>query len=227
MDKKEIIRKIENFAPPELAESWDCSGILVETDKTEINRIMLCLTVTKDIIRQAKEQNCDMIISHHPLFYIPIEWKNIDIYCAHTNMDKTQGGTTDTIIKTLGMEISETNEFVRYSNTEISLKKFLEKLKKISPNLRYTNNSNIKTLNKIAFCAGSGMEFIEEAQNNGANAFVSGDLKFHPALDSEIVVVDIGHFESEILILSVFSDIIGNDVKKIFAQENSPFKYLK
>ena len=62
MNKYEIIKKIEAFAPLETQEKWDCSGWLVETSQTEIKKIMLCLTVTNDIVRQAKEQNCDLIV---------------------------------------------------------------------------------------------------------------------------------------------------------------------
>lgn len=68
MDKYEIIKRIEAYAPLELAESWDCSGWLVETEKKDIQKVMLALTVTDDVVKQAKEQNCDIIISHHPLF---------------------------------------------------------------------------------------------------------------------------------------------------------------
>lgn len=222
MNKYEIIRKIEDFAPPELAESWDCSGWAVQTNDNEVNKIMLCLTVTDDTIKQAKEQNCDMIISHHPLFYVPLEWRFINIYSAHTNLDKTNGGTTDTLIKTLGLKISEICEFVRYTDTNISLEDFIKLLSKISPNLRYVNNKNVKHLKKIAFCAGSGSDFIKEAEENGSDAFVTGDLKFHTALDSKIVVFDIGHFESEILVLDVFEKLL-NGLDVVRAKEKSPF----
>ena len=225
MNKQEIYRAIEAFAPLDLAESWDCSGILVETPNNNINKIMFALTVTEDIIQQAKAQNCDMIISHHPLFYIPFEWRGIDIYCAHTNMDKTNGGTTDELIKTLGLNVSSIDEFVRYSEVDMTVDELIERLAKLSPYLRYTNMHGIKKLHKIAFCAGSGTEFIKEAKENGADAFVSSDLKFHTALESEIAVFDIGHFESEIPILKVFSRIIGDRTEKVFAEEKSPFIY--
>ena len=232
MDKYSIVQKIEAFAPLHTQEKWDCSGWLVETERKNIQKIMLCLTVTKDIIRQAEEQNCDMIISHHPLFKIDCHSglisdslnPKIDIYCAHTNLDKAQGGTTDTLINTLGFKVCEAQEFVRYVNTEISVEEFILKLKEISPNLRYVNNNNVKTLKKIAFCAGSGSEFIQEAFD--ADAFVTGDLKFHTALESPIVVFDIGHFESEILVLSVFKEIIGSGVEFVCAKEKSPFIIL-
>ncbi len=288
MNKYKIITRIEQFAPLETQEKWDCSGWLVETENQDINKIMLCLTVTDNIVRQAKEQNCDMIISHHPLFSVPLNYhlaptgradcelrakeahdgvepaehsvdplnannqagchevtgegvkpqKPLDIYCAHTNLDRAQGGTTDSLIRKLfprpnGERIeflSEYSElrnsgegFVRYINYETSLQDFVERLKTISPHLRYVNNKGVTQLKRIAFCAGSGTEFIQEAFENGADALVTGDLKFHTALDSPIVVFDIGHFESEILALPVFEQIIGDKVEFVYAKETSPF----
>ena len=227
MNKYKIITRIEQFAPLETQEKWDCSGWLVETENQDIQKIMLCLTVTDDVVRQAREQNCDMIVSHHPLFNVSIKYKNIDIYCAHTNLDRAKGGTTDTLIKTLGLAkfiVANSDEgFVRYINYETSLQDFVKRLKKISPHLRYVNNKGVTQLKRIAFCAGSGTEFIQEAFENGADALVTGDLKFHTALDSPIVVFDIGHFESEVLVLSVFEQIIGNGIGFVYAKEKSPF----
>lgn len=229
MNKYKIITRIEQFAPLETQEKWDCSGWLVETENQDIEKIMLCLTVTDDIVRQAREQNCDMIISHHPLFTVPLLYKNMDIYCAHTNLDRAQGGTTDTLIKTLGLDqfiVANSGEgFTRYINYETSLQDFVKRLKTISPHLRYVNNKGVTELKRIAFCAGSGTEFIQESFENGADALVSGDLKFHTALDSTIVVFDIGHFESEILVLPVFEQIIGDSVEFVYAKETSPFRY--
>ena len=52
MDKYEISRRIENFAPPELAEDWDCSGWGVDVNgQNEIHKVMLCLTL---LIRREK-----------------------------------------------------------------------------------------------------------------------------------------------------------------------------
>jgi dinuclear metal center YbgI/SA1388 family protein len=238
MNKYEIIKKIEEFAPIQTAENWDCVGFMVETKNIEVSKIMLCLTPTNNIIKQALEQNCQMIISHHPMFKIECAKElltnnfepKIDIYSAHTNLDKAQGGTTDTLIKTVfplsQIQRLENNEFLRMIELEIpiSIEEFKEKLIKISPDLRYTNNENIKLLKKIAFCAGSGSEFIEEATELKADCFVTGDLKFHTALEAKIAVFDIGHFESEILILPKIKKLIGENIEIVFAKEYSPFK---
>lgn len=230
MNKYEIVRKIEKFAPIDSAEKWDCVGFMVETSKKDVSKIMICLTPTDDVVAQARKMNCDMIVAHHPAFFVPLSWSGIDIYSAHTNMDKANGGTSDTIIKVLGYsdcQIECSDEFLRIIEFEnsVDLSEVVEKLKRISPNMRYVNNENISKIKKVAVCAGSGSEFISDAKSLGCDALITGDMKFHTALDSKIVVFDIGHFESEILIRPVFKNIIGDGVEVIFAEEKSPFIY--
>lgn len=228
MDKYQLVKKIEDFAPLETAEDWDCSGWVVETSSREIKRIMLALTITCDVIKQAKKQKCDMVISHHPLFSVPLSYKDIDLYCAHTNMDKAKGGTTDRLIESLGFSgIVSSGEFLRIVECDTTVEKFAVKLLKISPNMRFVNNRNAVGLKRIAFCSGSGSEFIPEAFEMGCDAMVTGDLKFHTALESPIVLFDIGHFESEINVLDVFETLISEGVEVIRAFENSPFRQIK
>ena len=236
MKKYDLINKLEQFAPSTNAEPWDCVGFISETTNQEITKIMLCLTPTNKVISQAISQNCDMIISHHPMFYVDcsILTKNytplIDIFSMHTNLDKANGGTTDNLIKTLELNEYKTefkHEFLRIVELKnsITIENFTQKLLKISPNLRYVNNNSLKTLRKIAFCAGSGTDFIDEAKNLNCDCLVTGDLKFHAALDSEIILFDIGHFESEIIILPTIEQIIEKDIEIIYANEVNPFIY--
>ena len=222
MNKYEIVRKIEEFAPLETQEQWDCSGFLVENDKKNVNKILFALTVTDKIVKQARDAGCDMIISHHPLFYAPFDWKDINIYSAHTNLDKAEGGTTDTLIKELGFTKTESYEFVRIVKLDkpITVEELRTKLSKISPKLRYINNYNVKEVQSISFCAGSGSEFINETNTD---AFVTGDLKFHTALDCKQVVFDIGHFESEIFAPKILKEITQVGENGVIADEKSPF----
>ena len=222
MNKNEIVRKIEEFAPPETQEKWDCSGWGVNIKEKEVNRILFTLTVTDKIVQQAREKGCDMIISHHPLFYVPLDWKDINIYSAHTNLDKAEGGTTDRLIKELGFTKTENYEFVRIVKLEepLTITELKQKLLNISPNLKYVNNNDIQTIRSIGFCAGSGSEFINEYDTD---AFITGDLKFHTALEARPVVFDIGHFESEIFAPIILKEITEVGEKGIIADEKSPF----
>lgn len=220
MNKYEIVRKIEEFAPLETQEKWDASGWIVELANNEVNKIMFALTITDKVFEQAITQNCDMIISHHPLFFVPLEYRKINMYCAHTNLDRAEGGTTDLIIKKLGFKKSYNDDFVRVVELEkpISVEKLKNKLLKISPKLRYVNNYDAQEVQTIGFCAGSGSEFIGQT-----DAFVTGDLKFHTALDARKVVFDIGHFESEIFAPELLREITGVGEKGVIANEKSPF----
>ena len=222
MNKYEIVRRIEEFAPPETQEKWDCSGWLAQNLGNDVNRVLFALTVTDKIVEQARNKGCDMIISHHPLFCVPLEWKDMNIYCAHTNLDKAKGGTTDTLIKELGFKISESCEFVRIVRLEkaITVEDLRQKLLKISPKLRYVNNNNIEKIKTIGFCAGSGSEFADEYETD---AFVTGDLKFHAALDTRCVVFDIGHFESEIFAPEILKEVACVGRNGVIADEKSPF----
>lgn len=219
MNKYELVAKIEAIAPLDTQEDWDCSGWVVDTNNSEVKKVMLALTITDDIVNQAKQKKCDMIISHHPMFSVPLKYKDINIYASHTPMDKANGGTTETLIKDLGYNNFEiVNDFVRTIKTDISVNDFRKKLEQISHNVRLINNNNIEQIKTIGFCAGSGADFIECTDTD---AFVTGDLKYHTAVETSKVVFDIGHFESEILILNRFKEILGIQVE--IANEKSPF----
>ena len=226
MNKYKLTTLIEQFAPLNTQEKWDNSGWQVELDNIEISRVMIALTVTEDVYNQAKDLNCDMILAHHPLFEIPLKYSDINIYSAHTNMDKTIGGTTDTLIKNLEFEVCQSTEFLRVCKKNISIEDLLKNLKNISNNIRIINNKNQKEVSKIAFCAGSGMDLYNDVIDLGCDCFITGDIKYHNAIDSDILLIDIGHFESEILIKKVFQGLIEKYVEVYIANEKSPFKNI-
>jgi len=232
MNKYTLVKLIENFAPLKTQEEWDCSGWIVDNENIlDVKKVMLALTINDDIVSQAEKKHCDMIISHHPLFEIPISYNNIQMYCAHTNLDKAQGGTTDTLIENLKLDIKtfETIDFVRFVELKnrIDLNSLLKKVKKVSKNARFVNNKKIKSIKKIAVCAGSGSEFIKVAEEKGYDAFITGDLKYHTADASNIIVIDLGHFESETPVLKTIEKIIKNESVEItYAKQKSPFNYI-
>ena len=219
------------MAPPDTQEAWDCSGWIVDAENIiEVNKVMLALTITDDVVAQARKKKCDMIISHHPLFYVPLEYRDIDMYCAHTNLDKAKGGTTDTLIDELRLDVKffETEEFVRYLEfkKEITLDNLLKHVKRLSKNARYVNNNKKTYIKNVAVCSGSGSEFIKDAEEKGFDAFITGDLKYHTAVDSNIIVIDMGHFESERPVLKTLKNKLQENVEIIYAKEKSPFNNI-
>jgi dinuclear metal center YbgI/SA1388 family protein len=112
-------------------------------------------------------------------------------------------------------------------------KHFLEKLSAIfsSEGIKFSKMSsgNIK---KVALCGGSGSGFLKEAIASGADAFVTADIKYHTFFDAEgkLLLVDIGHYESEKFATEVLNDFITKKFPKFavrFSEVNTnPINYF-
>jgi putative NIF3 family GTP cyclohydrolase 1 type 2 len=84
-----------------------------------------------------------------------------------------------------------------------------EKMK--TQTIRYTKlqTSNPK-LQTVAVCGGAGSFLLKEAIASGANAFITGDFKYHQFFDAEnkIMICDIGHYESEQFTPEIFAEVL-------------------
>ena len=104
---KDIINRIEELAPPSLAESWDNVGLMAGDLDQRVTTVFVCLDVTSDNVRRAIDCGADLIVSHHPLIFSPIHRiveqdisgsiirelirNDISVYSAHTNLDNADG----------------------------------------------------------------------------------------------------------------------------------------
>ena len=99
---EDIISKIEKYASLDLMEPWDNSGWQINLCHDYTNKVMVALSLTKESLEQAITNDCDLIITHHPLIFdrlnaiddsviIEAIRHNISVYSAHTNLDKTYG----------------------------------------------------------------------------------------------------------------------------------------
>jgi dinuclear metal center YbgI/SA1388 family protein len=243
MKIKEIINKIETFAPLSLAESWDNTGWQVNLGIEETDRVLLALSPTLDVIEQAKEKNCGLIITHHPLFFgkitklsndvfnnkVAIEAikNNIQIYAAHTNLDKTDGGINDYLAQMFGLkDVDVFGDLVRVGMVEpVAIEDFSLRIKEVlgCQSVKLINPCGIKTVEKVALCSGAGGEFIKAVD---ADVFVTGDVKYHSAIEIlDKTVIDVGHFESERVILPVLQELLA-PCECFIAQEKYPWELL-
>lgn len=88
------------------------------------------------------------------------------------------------------------------------------------------------TLWRVALCGGSGGEFIGAARRAGAQAYISGDIRYHDLCDNTdtLAIYDIGHFESEICAKNIFFDFLSNKFRNFAVyksdREQNPVKYI-
>jgi putative NIF3 family GTP cyclohydrolase 1 type 2 len=75
--------------------------------------------------------------------------------------------------------------------------------------IRHTDLMN-KSIKRVAFCGGAGSFLLPEAKKQKADIFITGDYKYHEFFDAEnqIVIADIGHFESEQFTSNLIADIL-------------------
>lgn len=103
----QIYEAIDRLAPFSLSMDFDNTGILVGDRQKKVERALLALDCTKEVLRQAKELGAQLIITHHPIIFHPIKRVNEDslvyhllrsdiaVISAHTNLDIAQGGVND------------------------------------------------------------------------------------------------------------------------------------
>lgn len=116
----DIVKIMNRFAPPWLAEEWDNVGLQIGDLRWPVRRIWTALDPTLEVINAACREDVDLLITHHPLFFRPI--KSIDfhsphgsiiktaiqhqlaIFSAHTNLDMVRDGVNDVLARRLGLK---------------------------------------------------------------------------------------------------------------------------
>ena len=115
----------------------------------------------------------------------------------------------------------------------VEVDKFLASIKDIfNVGVIKHTQGNHKTISKVAFCGGSGSFLIQDALRSGADIFLTGDVKYHQFFEPEnnMILADIGHFESEQFTNDIFYDILSKKMPKFavhFSEvSTNPIKYF-
>ena len=97
--------------------------------------------------------------------------------------------------------------------------------------IRYTNTTTEK-IKTVALCGGAGSFLLKNAKQQKADAFVTGDFKYHEFFDAEneIMIADIGHYESEVYTKDLIQEFLAPQFKScsfILSEENTnPVNYI-
>lgn len=220
MNVSGLLRHIDTFAPFELAEEWDNSGLLVGDYGAEVKRIAVCLDAVSEAVISADELGCNVLVAHHPLIFRPVRnitlgteqgrtifeavRRGISIIAVHTNWDKTAGGVNDILSALIGLKHSESlGAFGVWGviSPRMKLKTFAEHVKsswRLSHISIYTNTKN--PVSRAALCGGSGAEFWRDAKRAGADVYITADMKYHEISDAvnegmSIVLCEHGEME--------------------------------
>jgi dinuclear metal center YbgI/SA1388 family protein len=241
----DIIRVMEGFAPMVLAENWDNVGLQIGQHDWLVKTVRVALNPSNDVVAQACKDNTDVLITHHPLIFKPMEridfstpvgsviqmatLHKMALFVAHTNLDIVAGGLNDVLAEKIGIKnlvcLKGVNEQIVNDNQDSKLGQGIGRVGELGQAEKLTSLAQVikkklgiksvkiagkpeLDVKKVAICTGSGSSLMECFLSSGAQVFISGDLRYHDALaakDAGLGLIDIGHFNSEHLIVDVLA----------------------
>lgn len=222
----DIMEFTESFAPLCTAADFDNCGLLVGSRNTDISKVMLTLDITADVISEASEVGCELIISHHPVIFNPLRSvpaespvyllarNSLSALCLHTNLDIAYDtGVNVCLAERLKLKSTRLyqEDFILIGTLtdELSVRDFAEYVKDLlgSHHIEFTDSDRL--IKTVALCSGAGGEYCGIAKALGADVFLTGEAKHHEFLEAkalDIPMLTAGHFHTEDVVIKPLSD---------------------
>ena len=208
MTVKDILNCITEIAPLHWQESYDNAGLQVGDLNAEAHKALICLDITEEIVDEAINRNCDVIVSHHPLIFRGLKHLTPQTYIEravmkavkhdvamismHTNLDNSYLGVSRMLAERLGLQnlhLLQPSEaepevcgagMIGEFETAMDETAFLDFVANTigSPCLRHSAFTGRK-VKKVALCGGSGSPFMPDALRQKVDAYLTADIKYH------------------------------------------------
>ena len=218
MTVNDIWKLIDRRAPFDTQADFDNSGLLCGDPAASVHTILFALDVTDTVLDEAETLGADLLITHHPLMFSPIQRITEDQYeahllrrmirmgisliAAHTNLDRASGGINDILAILCGLSNICGEDFIRVGNLPgpVTAEALAQQLSSVlhAPVRLMGDPDHICKI--LGLCSGGGSGEWEQAYTLGADAFLSGEIKHHHALEMTwhgMVCFECGHFSTE------------------------------
>jgi dinuclear metal center YbgI/SA1388 family protein len=229
---------LEELAPLRLAEEWDNVGLLVGNHGRTVKKLMTCLTVTPASASEAIDGGADLIVTHHPMPFLALKRVTDDttvgrvlleliaahvaVYSPHTAFDSAREGVNERLAKGLGLhgimpllpqpEGQGTGRWGWVAD-EIALGELAQRLKQFLAIERLqTVGEPSQPIRTVAIGCGAADELLDAARQNGCDAMVLGEARFHTCLEAEAAGIGLllpGHFASERFAVEGLAECLG------------------
>jgi dinuclear metal center YbgI/SA1388 family protein len=203
---QDVYHALDNVAKFSTQESWDNSGLLVGNPNTKVSKVLVTLDITNEVIDEALELGCELIVSHHPVIFSPLKrldsesivyrlvQNNLGAICCHTPLDMCIGGINDILYNLFKMPLSLGDDItpiedvyhtglgdgfgrVCSTTTELTYSELAKTLKKLLNCSVVRYVPSNRPIKKVAFCSGSGGSMLEDVIAMGVDVFITGDVK--------------------------------------------------
>lgn len=228
---KDIIAKLDEFAPRELAklcEGFDDNiGLMIGDDEREVSGVLVSLDFDSEVLEQAIYENVNLIITHHPAIFSPMRAitdklflkaieNGISVFAMHTNLDWCKDGVCDCLAEKLGLVdvrplsgewIGRVGELAG----EMELGEFVRMLgERLGGKAKFVGDMG-KKVRRVGLVGGGGAEWFGAAVAAGCDVYVTADVRYHEAKaawESGVALVDAGHFETENVVISRLAEMV-------------------
>ena len=221
---QDVIDLMVGLAPPRLAASWDNVGLMVGDPARPLRGITVALDPTFEAVEAAIAQGSNLVVVHHPLLFKPP--KSLDLrqepgrtlqalikadcalYAAHTNLDATAVNLA--LAAVLGLEgtdiLDRTGEDEGFGLVgDLDAPCTLAELGLRAKQALGIQAARIvgpadRVIRRVAWLGGSGGDYWKQALAAKADAYITGEIRHHAALDGlagGLCFVEVGHVGSE------------------------------
>ena len=235
---KDIYSFIDSFAPFSTQMEKDNSGFMLGDAEKEVTSVVTCLDIKRETIDLCKKTGANLIVSHHPLIYHPINKfdysdpdckllselikNDIAVIAAHTCFDKCDCGNGASMALKLGADITykypddplcDVFEF-NMSITFEELSKRIDDCYKDDKARKFKNND--KRIKKGIIIGGSGgrnRDFLLQIHDR-YDILITSEFSYSNILLAEKLyfnIVEVGHGQSEF----IFNEVMINKLKQI------------
>jgi len=240
MNGIDVKNVLESLYPLDLAYEWDNVGLQIGTLNKQVEKILLSLDLTIDVVDEAINDGVELIIVHHPLLFSPIKKINTDsyigkmieklikndiaVYVAHTNFDISNHGMNNILASMLDLDELESLDEITENEglgkigiiKKTPMKQYIDEVKKVFgiTDARFIGDLN-KNVQRVAISGGSGSSNIMKAKLKKADLYITGDLNYHNALDCKSLglnALDVGHNIEKHFMKAMKKTLISKDV---------------
>ncbi|MFI5953431.1 Nif3-like dinuclear metal center hexameric protein [Cryptosporangium sp. NPDC051539] len=227
----DVTSVFDRLYPPHLAESWDAVGLVCGDPATEVRRVYFSVDVVAATVDEALSWGADLLVAHHPLLLrgvtaIPTTTPKgrtlhrliragAGLFVAHTNADSADPGVSDALAARLDLrDLRPLHPHpgedrigigrIGTLPTAMTLAELAETashaLPPTSGGIRFTGDPD-RIVRTVAVSGGAGDSYLGDATRAGVDAFLTADLRHHPASEhSEAggpALLDVAHWASE------------------------------
>ncbi|SHH61935.1 dinuclear metal center protein, YbgI/SA1388 family [Sporobacter termitidis DSM 10068] len=211
---KDILGTLEAFAPVCLKMDFDNVGLLAGFQDRSVDRLIVALDITDEVIGEAIDEKAQLIVSHHPMFFslksvadtdrtgrklTTLLSHGISAICMHTNLDAATGGVNDALAEAAGLtgtallsqEVFDGNgaphSYGRVGQLKAPMK-LADYLKFIKERLNAGGlryHDAGRDVYKVATVGGSGGGDLRHAAAHGCDTFLTSDIKYDVFLEAK------------------------------------------